>query len=133
MKKIILLVLTFISGVHVFACAICGCGGGNLYMGLLPDFKSHFIGVRYQHSYFHTTLVSDATQFSNNYYNQIELWGGVNLGNKFQVLGFIPYYANKQVDDDGITTPGGLGDITVIAQYKLFHSTRFAAAKNIVE
>lgn len=133
MKKILLLVSFLSLGIKSFACAICGCGSGNLYMGLLPDFKSHFIGVRYHYSYLHTTLASDPSQFSHNYYNSIELWGGVNIGQKFQVLAFVPYYINRQVDDDGITTPHGLGDITVIGQYNVFHSINFTAGKNMIE
>ena len=55
------------------ACPICGCGPGNLYMGLLPDFKYHFIGLRYHYTRYHTQLISDPSQFSTNYYNSIEL------------------------------------------------------------
>lgn len=104
------------------ACPICGCGGGNLYMGLLPDFQSHFIGLRYHFAQYHSQLISDPNQFSTNYYNSVELWGGMRLGKKFQVMTFIPYYFNKQVDDDGTTTPKGLGDITVVGQYRVFRN-----------
>jgi len=133
MKKIVFLIPFLAFAAESFACAICGCGNGNLYMGLLPNFKSHFIGVRYHYSYLHTTLASDPSQFSHNYYNSIELWGGINISRKFQILAFVPYYINKQVDDDGVTTPHGLGDITVIGQYNIFHSVNFTARKNIIE
>jgi hypothetical protein len=103
------------------ACSICGCGGGNLYMGLLPDFQYQFVGIRYNYAQYHTQLLNDPSQFSSNYYNSIELWGGVHIGSKFQVLAFIPYYFNKQVDDDGTSTPKGLADITLMGQYLVFH------------
>ncbi len=102
-------------------------------MGLLPDFQKGFIGMRYHYSQFHTTLLSDPSQFSNNYYNTIEIYGGVNIGKRFQVLGFIPYYLNKQVDDDGITTPNGLGDITVLGQYKVFNITHLNSRQKVVQ
>jgi hypothetical protein len=106
-----------------FACPICGCGGGNLYMGLLPDFKYQFLGLRYHYAQYHTQLINDPSQFSTNTYNTIELWGGLRLGKKIQLLGFIPYYMNKQVDDDGTLYTNGLGDITVMGQYQVFQST----------
>ncbi len=122
MKKIIIGLLGLVIAVNSFACPICGCGGGNLYMGLMPDFKTKFFGFRYQFSDFHTQLASDITQHSNNYYNSIEMWGGFNVGKKLRIMAFVPYYVNKQVDDDGITNSNGLGDISVMAQYNIWQS-----------
>jgi hypothetical protein len=106
----------------IYACDICGCGSGNFYMGLLPSFKSRFFGVRYHFMEYNTSLVADPTQFSHNSYNSLELWTGWNLGKKWQVLGFIPYYFNKQTDDDGVTYKNGLGDITLLANYQLYQT-----------
>jgi hypothetical protein len=103
------------------ACSICGCGGGNLYMGLLPDFQKHFIGFRYQFAGYHSQLLNDPTQFSTNYYNQLEIWGGMHIGKMIQVLAFVPYYENRQIDDDGKMRSSGLGDISAIGQYEVFH------------
>jgi hypothetical protein len=120
-KQIILIFIALFSLFNTLqACPICGCGGGNLYMGVMPDFQHHFIGIRYHYAQYHTQLFSDPTQHSNNYYNAIELWGGFRVGEKIQILAFVPYYQNKQVDDDGISRPAGLGDITVIGQYQVF-------------
>ena len=102
-------------------------------MGLLPDFKNQFIGIRYHFSQYHTTLFSDPSQFSSNYYNIVEVYGGVNIGRRFQVLGFIPYYQNKQIDDDGATTRHGLGDITVMGQYKVFNKTKLVAGQKVFQ
>jgi hypothetical protein len=63
----------------------------------------------------------------------VEVWGGMNIGSKFQVLGFIPYYSNKQVDDDGTTTPHGLGDITIIGQYKVLSATSVTRTNKVVQ
>lgn len=112
------------------ACPICGCGGGNLYVGLLPDFKYQFIGLRFHASQYHSQLVTDPSQFSTNYYSTIELWGGLRLGKKFQLLAFIPYYRNRQVDDDGTTNTSGLGDITVMGQYQVFKSSGHSSSPN---
>lgn len=102
-------------------------------MGLLPDFKNQFVGVRYHYAQYHTTLFSDPSQFSTNYYNIVEVYGGVNIGRRFQVLGFIPYYQNKQIDDDGTTTPNGLGDITVMGQYRIFNKTKLTGSQKVFQ
>ena len=106
------------------ACPFCGCGGGNLYMGLYPDYKQQFFGFRYNYSEFHTVLENDRTQFSHNTYNSIEFWYGIHITPKFQALLFVPYNLNKQVDDDGISTKNGLGDITVLGQYQVFNKVK---------
>jgi len=122
MRKLLFIFFIAISCSSTYACDICGCGGGNFYMGLLPNFKSRFIGLRYHYVQFYTRLASDATQFSHNYYNTIELWGGWNIGKKWQVLAFVPYYYNKQADDDGVSYKSGLGDITLLLNYQLLHT-----------
>ena len=133
MRKILLIVLLITISFNSFACPICGCGGGNLYFGLLPNFKNRFIGVRYHYAAYHTQLANDPTQFSTNHYNSTEIWGGFNIGSKFKVLGFIPYYANKQVDDDGTTYKNGLGDITLMAQYKILDIVKNAAGNKVLQ
>ena len=122
MRKITLIFVIIISSCSVDACDICGCGGGNFYLGLLPNFKSAFIGVRYHYIQFHTQLANNISQFSHNYYNTVEIWGGWNIGRRWQLLAFVPDYFNKQVDDDGTTYKNGLGDITLMMNYQLLHT-----------
>ncbi|OIR14242.1 hypothetical protein GALL_47090 [mine drainage metagenome] len=94
-------------------------------MGLFPNFKKSFIGVRWNYAEYNTHLLNDPTQFSHNFYNTTEIWGGFNIGNRFQVLAFLPYHYNVQFDDDkGHASKNGMGDITVLANYKLF-DTRY--------
>ena len=133
MRKIILFIALSCSVVISNACPICGCGGGNLYIGLFPNFNSKFIGVRYHYSQFHTQLANDPTQFSNNNYNSVELYGGFNVGKKIKIIAFVPYYSNKQMDDDGTMYMKGLGDITVMGQYKILDIVKNAAGKNVAQ
>jgi hypothetical protein len=122
MKKIFVVVL-LCTTINSFACSICGCGSGNLYMGLFPSFKSKFIGIRYNYSEYHTHLLNSPAQYSHNFYHSTEIWSGINIGQRFQVLAFVPYHYNVQNDDDmGRTTKSGLGDITLVGNYKLFDS-----------
>ena len=131
-KYLISLSLILFSSAHILACDICGCGGGSFYMGLLPSFKSRFVGLRYHFAQYNTSLASDPSQFSHNDYQSIELWTGWNLGKKWQVLGFIPYYFNKQTDDDGTSYKNGLGDITVLANYQLYQTPMVKRKPNSV-
>ena len=132
MKHIIYIFLfAFLTSNSIKACEICGCGGSNTYIGLLPDFKTKFIGIRYNHSYYKTEMAMDKTQFSNNYYNTTELWGGINIGKKWKLLAFVPYKFNKQAGDDDTTTNSGLGDITVLANYKLWNKISVNGNKGV--
>ncbi len=124
MKKLFIAAMLLLAVSNDYACSICGCGGGNLYMGLFPSFKKSFIGARWNYAEYHTSLLNDPTQHSDNFYNTFEIWGGFNIGKRWQVLAFLPYHYNIQNDDDGRMTKSGLGDITILANYKLF-DTRY--------
>ena len=106
----------------VFACDICGSSSGNYFIGPFPQFRKHFFGTRYSFRSFNSRVESDPTQFSKDFYQTIELWGGWNIGKKWQALAFIPYNINRQTSDDGIKSNKGLGDLTFIVNYSLLNN-----------
>lgn len=116
------------------ACEICGCGVGNIYIGVLPQFKSHFVGLRYHFNKFNTRLSDDPSQFSKDFYQTAELWSGWNIGKRIQLLTFIPVNFNHQVSDEGVQNHAGLGDIVIMANYKVVDiNSKTGKGKSIIQ
>lgn len=130
MKKLTLIIIVTAITITSFACDICGCGVGNFYLGILPNFQKRFIGLRYQYLPYQTQIKGDASQFSKDYYHTIETWGGISIGRKWQLLGFVPYQVNYQNTDDGVKSSSGLGDISVLANYKVFDKMNMGEGKS---
>jgi len=124
MKKLFILIIILFTITVAQACPICGCGVGGFYIGLLPTYKSEFFGIRYGYSHYETHLNNDPTQFSHDHYHEVELYGGVTLGKHWQLMGFAPYHMNHQVTDDGNVDKSGMGDISLLANYKLWESSK---------
>ncbi|MEC5144765.1 transporter [Chitinophaga sp. 212800010-3] len=129
-KAILLTIFLFSAAVVTKACDICGCGVGSYYIGLLPDFKKKFIGLRYQYKTLRSHLGPGGTTSyltTDETYQTAELWGGWNIGRRFRVLGFAPVNFNSR-ENQGLTTRrSGLGDIAVVGYYQLLsnqHTTR---------
>jgi hypothetical protein len=122
MKKLLFIILIGVSIQSSLACDICGCSTGNYFLGPTPQFNNHFIGLRYSFRSFNTVLKADNTQFSNDFYQTTELWGGYRIKPWFQVLAFVPFNSNASVSDDGKRTKSGLGDITLLGNFKVFNN-----------
>ncbi len=111
----------FISFVSFFtsACDICGCAANSFSVGMLPNSKHHFIGVRTGMRWFESQPAPDVHGYrgvSSQFFTTSEVYGRYKIGNKFQLLGFVPFVLNQKTDSI-TTTIKGLGDIVVIGNY----------------
>lgn len=118
-----ILLICLLTGLYeAHACDICGCGVGSYYIGILPDFKKRFLGLRYQYKTLRSHLGPTGTTSyltTDETYQTSELWGGWNIGKHFRVLGFVPVNFNSR-ENQGVTmSKSGIGDIAIIGYYQL--------------
>jgi len=137
MKKIIILITIMITiGTTATACDICGCGVGNSYLGILPEFRKTIFGLRYRYNSLFTHIgAGGATTYltSKEKYSTIELWGGWNIGKKFRIMTALPYSFNERVNQGNTTSKNGIGDITITGYYQLVNSKKQLNNKLLVQ
>ncbi|WP_300599821.1 transporter [Niabella sp.] len=118
------------------ACDICGCGVGNDYIGILPDFHKHIFGLRYRHNALlsHLGVGGQRTYLtSSEQYNTLEAWGGWNISEKIRVMAVIPYSINRRSNQDENLTKSGAGDVTLSAFYQLVNKRQPIGNKLLVQ
>lgn len=111
----------------VIACPFCGCGNSNFQVGVLPTFSKAFVGVRYSYAQYNS-LSADGTQFSNDYFHSVELWGGYQF-KRIQLMAFVPYLSLHKTSDDGVADSKGIGDVLLLANYKVTSEKKLGTAK----
>jgi len=125
MKKMLsFLIVITLSISNIKACDICGCGVGNTYVGVLPEFRKYIFGVRYRYSSLQSHVgVGGTTTYltTNEYYKTAELWGGFYVGKKLRLLTSIPCNFNERNNQGVSNFKNGLGDITAIAYFELLN------------
>ncbi|MER3478856.1 MAG: hypothetical protein C4287_23320 [Leptolyngbya sp. ERB_1_2] len=124
-KYILILFLTTVLPLLTIACDICGCGVGNSYIGILPDFYKHIFGLRYRYNSMltHVGVGGNYTYLTTKEtYNTVEAWSGWNIGKKFRVMASVPYSFNERTNQGITNSKNGLGDITVSGYYQLLNN-----------
>jgi hypothetical protein len=126
MKKYILtLFIVAANPTLSIACDICGCGVGNSYIGILPDFRKHIFGLRHRYNsmWTHIGVGGDFTYLTTKEsYHTVEAWCGWNIGEKFRLMASIPYSFNQRTNQGVTNSKNGIGDISVSGYYQLLNN-----------
>lgn len=105
------------------ACTVCGSSSGNQNLGILPQYNKHFAGIQYQFRGFqseHPPHESQgAPEFSKESFSTLQVWGRCNVGKRIQLFAFVPYISNIQKANSTTTSVSGVGDITLMINYKI--------------
>lgn len=124
MKKILLPFILIGAMNTAYACEFCGCGVGNFYLGILPQFSKNFVGVRYQAQRFDSHVGLHPSLATSEYFQSTEIWGRFYPIPKLQVMTMLTYHVNKQTTTSGNIYLEGLGDVPVLVNYNLINTTR---------
>jgi len=124
MKKIILITALVFGFASANACDICGCGVGSNYIGILPEFNRHVIGMRYRYNSLQTHIgAGGAITYltTKERYSTMELWTGWNITDKFRVMATVPYSFNERINQGVKNSKNGLADISLNGYYQLIN------------
>lgn len=134
-KTFIITCVALLVTTQVSACDICGCGVGGNYIGILPDFITKIIGIRYRHNSLRTHIGAGGTTTyltTREAYHTAELWGGWNISKKIRVMAILPYGLNQRSNAEGTHRKNGLGDITLAGYYRLLNRKSTTGSKKIL-
>lgn len=119
--KIVWLWFTF-SSLYADACDICGSNPNAMYIGLLPNYSNHFVGIKHRFVQFKTEH-NDRQEFGRDILNEWNLWGRYQLSKKIQLYASIPFLITDRVDNHNDYAIHGIGDASIIANYTLIDNS----------
>ena len=114
----ILWLILFCSFQTANACDICGNNPNSMYVGLLPNYTNHFVGLKHRFVKFETEH-NDKQEYGQDVLHETTLWGRYNLNKKIQIYASIPYLINDRIDNHTSYVIHGLGDASVLLNYTL--------------
>jgi hypothetical protein len=136
MKKLFVFIYVLATIIpEVKACDICGCGVGNSYIGILPDFNKKIIGLRYRYNSIFTHVgIGGASTYltTDERYRTVELWGGWNITKNFRLMAAVPYNFNERINQGNSTTKNGIGDISISGLYQVLNTRNTVVSNNLL-
>lgn len=115
----LLLIVTYVQG---NACDICGNNPNSMYIGLLPNYSSHFVGVKHRYVRFETEH-NDKQEYGKDVLNELTIWGRYNLFKRMQLYASVPYLINDRIDNHNNYVIHGLGDLSIMGNYTLIDNS----------
>jgi hypothetical protein len=131
MKKYIFLGFFLLSFGSVYSCDACGIGGTGGYIGILPQFTKHFVGIRYQFRYFSSVSASDPASGIRNreFYHTWNVWGRISPHKRVQIFINAPIHYYLQLDQGVKRELVGPGDVWTLVQYQVIRTNDTSSKK----
>lgn len=106
------------------ACGICGGPNAGTYLGVLPQYNKHFVGLRYNYRSFNSTHPNSiipglSGRKSAEQFQSTELIGRYIPGKRWQILGSISYQNMKQTIANQTTENNGFSDANFSVYYSV--------------
>lgn len=104
-------------------CDACGCSASGGSMGFASMLNSNFVGIRYFNQNYKSTdgLYSNSSWYKESF-NTVQVWARIPVFKNFQVSALVPYHFHDRETKTGMQNIKGVGDITVLAMYRLYQT-----------
>jgi hypothetical protein len=124
MKKFIFSAFFLLMTVQLYPCDACGSVTTGGYIGIMPQFSRHFVGIRYQMRYFSAvSAVHPHNGVANEeYYHTWNIMGRINPHKRVQIFINAPIHYFLQIDQGVKRELAGPGDIWTLAQYQVIRT-----------
>lgn len=133
MKRFMMFCVLLIQTPTMSACNVCGGGAMSTSPGILPKFRTHFIGFRetvktinIQHP---ASILNPEIQKSSETYKSNELWGRWYPHKRIQVFGFVPFNQISRNANQTSIQKAGFGDVSILVNYLVFNTSDSNTAK----
>ncbi len=135
MKKNLLILLLILFHTSSFACDVCGNGVSSFTAGTMPSLSKDFIGVRCRYSSFVSHQGGGRLFETKEIFKTTELWYRKRLGNRWQVMAFVPYHFNEQGFQNGLPNKklNGFGDVLLTSGYRVWKNDKTIKETNLVQ
>ncbi|PDS24819.1 transporter [Flavobacterium branchiophilum] len=104
-------------------CDACGCSASGGSMGFASMLNSNFVGIRYFNQQYKSTdgLYTNSPWYTENF-NTTQVWARIPVKKNIQISVLIPYHAHNRETATGKQSINGIGDLTVLAMYRLYQT-----------
>jgi len=106
-------------------CDACGCSASGGSMGFASMLNANFVGIRYFNQQYRSSdgLYSNSPWYHENF-NTVQVWARIPVVKNIQLSVLLPYHFHSRDTKTGNQQIKGLGDITVLAMYRLYQTHR---------
>lgn len=117
MKYFLIVIFAILVG-YASACDICGCAIGGYQFGILPNYRQHYISLRYQYSHFYS-YHNEGQSEANDFIHQLELWGRYSIAKRLQLYAVVPYRFVHRSEAGSDQYFNGVGDASFLVHYSV--------------